>query len=178
MVRGYAVDRQSALKQGQVIDRYKPKITGPQGLLGHIWQQFPQGFTRHGEFYYVSDLRQHAEYPTNLDREVPAELVYELIRQAHFPERPSRYESVFAFRDVTDAKAFRKTAPDPSAPIWELEAADGFVADMNVVGGDVPACVMSWNAHRYWSGLPLDNSSVQPKWEILMVPPVTVMKQV
>jgi hypothetical protein len=176
MIRGFAVDRQSKLTKGQILDRYHPKINAPQPLLDHINEQFPKGFTQHGEFYYVSDLRTHAEYATNLDREMPAELVYELIRQAHFPNRPSRYESIFAFKDLPDATTFQASAPNPNAPIWELEARDGFVVDMNLVGGDVPACVMSSNAHRYWAGLPYEDPSVPPKWEILMVPPVRVVK--
>ena len=71
----------------------------------------------------------------------------------------------------------------PGAPIYEVETPhEPFRADMACLALPASTLVTSYGAHRYWGGLPNDfhelGRAVAPVWEVLLTPPVTVIRKV
>lgn len=58
--------------------------------------------------------------------------------------------------------------------IWEVESDVAFKADMRLLTLQGSLLGLSYNAHRYWSGISSGNN---PVWEYLMVPPVRVLRR-
>jgi len=58
------------------------------------------------------------------------EWVFELVRMADFPDRPSRFQSFFGFETREEAAAFQSGT---DAQIIEVEYDDGFTADMDLL---------------------------------------------
>ena len=137
----------------------------------HVDVLFPHGVTQHGETYVLRGKK-----PANSVSAV-IELLFEYVRRSHYHERPSRFESLFAWKTLEDAHWFAKkfTSSKSVKPpaIWEVEANSCFTADMSLLTLDSSLLVLSYNAHRYWKGRP----GPTPRWEVLLEPPVTVVRQ-
>jgi len=171
MTRYFTVDRNKSLKPNLLIDLVKYNDVTPRELQKHINHLFPQGVTSHGEFYLLRGK-------TPATRVSPIiELLFEYVRRSQFPSRPSRFQSFFAFSTLEDAEAFKKHPQygKPNSLIWEVEADNAFKADMALLTLGGSLLIVSYNTHRYWSGLP---SGDRPCWEFLLVPPVNVIRQI
>lgn len=139
---------------------------------------FPEGVTTHGQNFLLRD-----------DRGSPAtdtlgmiEFLAEEIRRASYPQRPSRFQSVFACKTIDEAEFFIKTYPSYSAPgvaqyqgdIWEVEGELLFEADMQLLKlGDVWLDALVF-LHAYWLG----QRSGDPFVELFLRPPVKVIRKV
>jgi hypothetical protein len=84
--------------------------------------QFPSGLSSHGKTWL---LDSNSEPHTRL-----REMVFEFVRRSSFPGKPSRFQSVFAFNTLDDAKAFCNFYAAPGSAIWEVTAVDSFRANM------------------------------------------------
>ena len=162
----FHVDRSGSLQVGQVID-LDPSPTGPpltreqEVELGRL---FPQGIARHAQ-----------EWLANFGADgslVQRELLYEFVRRADYPDRPSRFESVFGFATEEDARAFLNVYVGGQPPIVRLEADEHFRANMLLLDITRPGAGISLSAQRYWSGA---RGPVGELWEELLVPPATVV---
>jgi hypothetical protein len=180
MPRAFTVDRLQTLVAGQVIERTRHQDLDPPELQAHVDELFPEGVTQHGDHYFLQGSRLATLASPNI------ELIYEYVRRANFPGRPSRFEAAFGCEDQATAEAFRAN-PNwgaPGAPIWEVEVdEDPFRADMACLTLEgISILVVSYAAHRYWSGLPnvttLRTTSISPSWELLLRPPVRVLRRV
>lgn len=169
MPRYFTVDRRMSLKKSQPIDLIKYDDVKPQELQEHVDQLFPQGVTSHGELYLLRG--------TTMAKGVSPiiELMFEYVRRSQFPSCPSRFQSLFAFGTLKDAERFKKEYGSPNSLIWEVEADKAFKADMKLLTLAGSLLVLSYNAHRYWNGVP---SGDKPCWEFLLVPPVKVIRQI
>ena len=104
------------------------------------------------------------------------DLLFEYVRRSDFPSCPSRFQSIFASENVNQAIRFgNKFGKSGSFLIWEVESDVAFKADMRLLDLPKSLLVLSYNAFRYWSGIPGEN---MPIWEYLMVPPVRVIRKV
>jgi hypothetical protein len=147
MRRFYTVDRAGSLFQDQIIGLTKCQDVGSPNLQVHIERLFPAGISRHGEKYLL-----HSSDPEKRN-DASIELVFEYIRRSHFPLRPSRLQSVFAFESLVDATRFgMKYREEREAHIWIVQSEDFFEADMNLLSIRGSCLLTSYRAHRYWSG--------------------------
>jgi hypothetical protein len=163
----YSLDRKGLLLDGKEIGLVRWSDVDPPMLQEHLDSLFPDGVSNHGDRHLVTE-----NAATDLEPNI--ELVFEYVRRAQFPHRPSRYQSVFACRTVEDVVLFRNEFGQPSDSIWLLEADDAFDTDMRFLTLGGSALVVSWFAQRYWQG----DESDMPLRECLLVPPVTVVHKV
>jgi hypothetical protein len=167
----YHLDRRTDLEAGDVVD-----LEPHESALGvddedALEALFPGGLAGHGRHYCGQDL--YAADDADL-WDVSCELLFELVRAARYPERPSRFQSVFGFRARRDLERFVDSHVEPPYTVWRVTAADAFLADMKLVEvGDVAGGVA--RADRYWRGR---TEEAEPLWEALLVPPVEVRERV
>jgi len=173
---------------------------GPEKeLQAHIDALFPSGVSELGNRYFLcsqmsadfvneaikfldtceslDQAKREIESALSNSRIATIEILFEYVRRSCFPDKPSRFTSVFAWETLDQARAFRKRYGE--GPIWEVECDERpFRADMNLVTLGKSVLTLSYSAHRYWSGLPGINADVPPWWEVLLTPPVRVLQQV
>lgn len=161
--RYFTLDRAGSLRPGLRVGLTKHDVNEP--YASHLQFLFPEGVTLHGESYIVSDSKR----PTEIEAAI--ELLFEYVRRSHFPNRPSRLQTFYAFESVEMAWAFRTQFAEGLGSVWEVEGTAAFAGDMRHLDlGNTPLTA-SYCAHRYWEG----SSSENPLWEQLLVPPVTVI---
>ena len=80
----------------------------------------------------------------------------------------------------TEDRAWRSLASMPNAKIWTLQAAEGFVANMNLLHVGTSTLRASQFAHAYWAGEegPKLDGMPPPCWEVLLCGPITVGDEV
>jgi hypothetical protein len=166
-MRFFHVERTSHLKSGEIIE-FKATVTGLEDFFGF------SRISQHGYSYLFDRPPIKSDPSKSANVNGLCELLFEFVRLQDFPERPSRLQAFFAFQDITDAINFRNKSTIGEYPIWEVEADDHFCADMNLVRFGHKGVDAFANAHKYWSG----DGSEQPLWECLLIPPVTVVRQV
>lgn len=164
----YTVDRQNYLKEDLVIQLRRYENITPPELQAHVDELFPDGVSSHGERYFLRGDSSALIADPNI------EILFEYVRRASYPARPSRFQSVFAFISVDEAKAFRDRYGESNSLIWELEASESFTADMSLLTAGNSILVYSYFANKYWQGEP----SATPFWEALLFPPVRVLRKV
>lgn len=169
MLRCFTVDRSGTLEEGQIINLVKYRDVEPHEVQIHVDSLFPDGVTSHGERYILSNNAPAAGVNEII------ELLFEYVRRSYFPSRPSRFQSVFAFKNIKQVESFRKEYGTSDSLIFEVESDVAFKADMRLLTLHGTLLVLSYWAHRYWNGIPGGNN---PVWEYLMVPPVRVVRRV
>ena len=115
------------------------------------------GLTRHGEKYWhaipVTDVSALNDYII--------EHVFEEIRLKFYPDKPSRFSSVFACADLNQLNLWGSHLKIPQdCPVWEIETPTLFVADSALL-----RCLVDTReqkvfdfslarafAHEYWQG--------------------------
>ena len=109
------------------------------------------------------------------------DLLLERTREAHFPDRPSRYRSVFAVETLEEALAFRASYGKPEHPVYELEPlGKTHRGDMSVYTHATPVSVATLDhlMHLYWRGETLIMPNYKTQWEHVLELPVAVVKKV
>ena len=92
------------------------------GALDAARERFPGGVSSHGSQYLV-------RWPGNHQPGWAAEAVFEAIRLAEHPDKPSRMISCFACETVEDARAFIASfRQDSFVDVWRAEALSGIAA--------------------------------------------------
>jgi Protein of unknown function (DUF2441) len=86
------------------------------------------------------------------------ELIYELVRQLAFADRPSRLTCLFAYRAYDAADEYRQLRRDPAThEIWRLQVPDGtpiLDADATWLAVAQNPLALLLGARSYWSGKP------------------------
>jgi hypothetical protein len=165
----YHVDRDSSLSKGQTIQLVRYTDIKPPEFQRHVDMMFPAGVSRHGNNYFLNNKSRSTIASPNI------ELVFEYVRRAFYPSRPSRFQSFFAFSTKGAALLFRKNYSNSIGKVWEVTALDSFTADMAPLTQRDSILVYSYRAHIYWQGQP---SGPNPVWEVLLTPPVTILREV
>jgi hypothetical protein len=161
----YTVDSQGRLYKGLKIALVKYRDVRPTELQVHIDAMFPEGVTSHGELYFL----RNASHPRLASPQI--ELVFEYVRRAMYPHRPSRLQSFFAFESLTQAVEFRRRFRNDQGVVWMVEADKFFQADMHLLTTGTSILLYSYFAGKYWKGEP----GPSPFWEVLLAPPVSVL---
>ena len=102
MPKLYTVDRRGTLREGMVLDLVRFTDISPRELQLHLDNMFPQGVSCHGNNYFLSN-GSHGVVVSPM-----IELLFEYVRRACYPDRPSRFTSWFGVESVDDAKRFRE----------------------------------------------------------------------
>lgn len=174
----FTLDRSGKLAPGMVLARAPYNIGVPE-FQARALELFPNGVTPHGWNWFVS-CNQNMFYidQYGVTRWEPStELIFEFVRRAEHPARPSRFESIFACETIDDAERFRNHFSSQSAAIWSVEAGQSFRADMEALSMvDATPLHAALYAGRYWSGE--QAKPLEPFWEVLLTPPVTVIEMI
>jgi len=147
----YTLDRQGTLSSGITINLIRYQDINPAELQLHVDNMFPDGVSSFGERYFLknsSDPRL---------TEPAIELIFEYVRRANFPERPSRFQSVFVFELLNQVIEFRNKFGSGQGIIWEVKSEKYFKADMNILTLGSSILVCSFFADKYWAGEPGEN---------------------
>jgi hypothetical protein len=165
----FTIDRLGTLKAGSSCELVRYSDVSPKVLLEHVEEMFPDGLSSHGESYFLRNSANALHINPML------ELVFEQVRRASFPQRPSRFQSTFAVDSLDAAHALRGRMKTPTARIFRVSSKQVAKADMNLLhSGSI--LVTSYLAHRYWSGEP--HPERPAFWEYLLRCPVVVKEQV
>lgn len=182
----YHIDRYGELKAGDIIRLNTDLPKTPYFL------QFPDGLSSHG-LLYSSDFMHHLEFDDLSTFNL--EFVYELIRSKNFPDKLSRFQSLFAFEslDAIPNWLFLVSQNEMgTAQIVKLSVdhENYLKLDANLLGAgialhpmdnDIPeesygkiflhsASRYYDSAFKYWSGM----CTANPRYEILIKPPISV----
>ena len=103
---------------------------------------------------------------------IKREIIFEEVRERDFPERPSRFQSMFAFMTLAEAEDYRLKSGGPKWPIWLVESEDFFVGDMGLYNSADPSRYHEV-AGLYWSG----ERSEKKAEEVLLRLPVRIMEK-
>ena len=147
---------------------------GAADIAAHVKALYPDGLSLHGWEYMTWRLFPFTEPNSRLTftpNERAIELMFDYVRRASFPELPSRFQSYFGWESLDDARAF---AAQSGRPVYRIEADRTVRVDMQWLNLSEQNAIASYHAHKYWSGA----ATTQPKWEILMLPPVRVVEAV
>lgn len=178
----YHVDRvRGRFNVGQIVTLVydKSAITDRTNRAANFVSMFPDGVTYHGWEYLLNDRRSSPHQDTI----GIIEMLAEYIRRSHYPERLSRFQSFFACKTIQDAERFISLYPitmpggqtKHQGDIWLVQCDTvAFQGDMTYLGlGDCWIDAIT-KLHLYWSG----ESGQDPLWEVLLKPPVTMIKKV
>lgn len=185
----YHIDRENKLKPDLILELFQLETlfdtADPGENIRNIFSiTFPKGVSWHGDSYFLADGAQiiNRNYQSHQDivsanNSQLIETIFELIRKAYFPDKPSRWQSLFALKTLKQAKRFReKRNWAETSPIWEIEADTFIRVDMNLLNASGRTVDVYERAFRYWSGQSGQEKS--PCWEYLLEYPVKVVKQV
>lgn len=98
----YSADRRGRYNANALMDfsSMQPPVTDTYAIDSFIGAKFNFKISEHG-LRYLFPRRE-------LNGDDLMELIVELVRQMQFPEKPSRYQSIFACKSIEDADSFRK----------------------------------------------------------------------
>lgn len=176
----YTVDRNGSCTPGAIIEILPPRYAFAHHYVQNIEthdeieqtarELFPNGLSPHGQRY----LFERHNYIQNAIPVNPViELLSELVRRAEFPDRPSRFTSLFGTESIDDARRFRNELGQPHHRILRLSCDQYFRADMRFLNPGASGASALNLARKYWRG----EACQEPLWEVLLIPPITVIEQ-
>ncbi|WNF23168.1 hypothetical protein [Mesobacillus jeotgali] len=174
MKQFFHLDRRGMLAEGQTLNLKPIEITTDyHDIKEHAHILFPEGVSMHGDFYLNKVIPQDSH----------SEWFYEYVRRAGFNQRPSRFQSVFAFETLEDLEKFKiEREIEESIPVFLVECDKFFRADMNLISYNPSPLSMSCLAYNYWSGETNEDINkrfgIEPLWENLLVGPVHVLARI
>ena len=118
------------------------------------------------EFYHVDTL-QSLKSGELIDKNLKLE-----DRRLEFPSQLSRFEAVFGWSTIEEAKLFRRNYSNGKGAIVRVKCNDFNKKDMNLLflGKSVVESLLF--ARKYWRG----SQGVNPNWEVLLKTPVEVIE--
>jgi hypothetical protein len=135
---------------------------------------FPDGLSKHGETYLHNLYKSTGPDMKYLPNEYFIETVFDLIRRLKYPERKSRFLSIFGCLSLEDAQEIRTNIFNGNGSIYKVTCEKYFKADMSLLRQCSSIIGIQIIAEKYWAGL----SSTTPFWEILMEPPVAIIEKI
>ncbi|WP_434777603.1 DUF2441 domain-containing protein [Neisseria sp. Ec49-e6-T10] len=188
----YSVRNKDITMVGQNIGMTQPSvpecIKSNSELVSFFEGVYKKGFSKHGEYYLLNFFWREAKSLNEQGKIekgvfIPdshlIEIIFEQRRQVK-NGKPSRFESLFAWDNIDDAKEFLekrdKESPNKYA-IFRVKALSKNIhkGDMNLLHRTNSFAVAMLYADDYWDGKP--NISIPPKWEYLLPLPVKVVER-
>ncbi|WP_176058565.1 hypothetical protein [Paraburkholderia sp. BCC1876] len=173
----YSVDRRGVYADGGKIELTPNLAANGNEIVMHINNMYPAGFSRHG-MQFFRDPPPQPQSPQDYNG-VVLELLLEATRKAHYPDKPSRYQSMFASVTLEEALGFKSVHGKPTDPVYEV-APQGTVhrGDMAIYTFAPSAAGIDHRLHLYWRGETLQIPGHIPKWEYVLELPVAVGNRV
>lgn len=142
---------------------------------------FPNGLSPHG----LQTLSNYEMASSNINEPI-TEIIFELVRQLHFSDSPSRLSSLYASKSISQAKQWQQLwienlgnqKEQIGQSLWEIEFKTRIIrpydAQLLYIGpnNDFSYLVSLENAHMYWKHIFTQN----PLPELLIPYPVTVTR--
>jgi hypothetical protein len=184
MARFYHIDRTGRLKKGDVIELTRYDDIPEECLQHHVDSLFPEGVSAFGDWYFLNSkmkaMTKTEDGSIILNYSAIIDLLFEYVRRSNYSHRPSRFQSLFAFESQNEANNFRKNHCKSIGDLWEVECDDSqpFKADMNNLKLEGSLLMISYRASCYWEGRPCPYTSKTPVWELLLKPPIRVVKKI
>ncbi|SAB24574.1 Uncharacterised protein [Enterobacter roggenkampii] len=183
----YTLDSANSLRSLHEIPlrHYTPKQ--PE-LADFLNQMYPEGLSKHGHNYLYNPALFDEDHQR--DSALLIGLILELVRRSDFPDKPSRYQSLFACQHISEVKQFREQLADEreedeirTAPIYEVFTDEAVhCGDMRLLSDDCPVLELYRRAYLYWSGEPAPvregKEEEKPFWELLIPLPVLIGRQI
>ncbi|MFC4559375.1 DUF2441 domain-containing protein [Virgibacillus kekensis] len=125
--------------------------------------QFSEGLTKHGQKYLTNSIDPRTPWNNFY------ETIFEYERKINFPEKISRYQSLFALEKLDDVRYWEEVFQlKGKEPIWKVYAPDDkvFRADASwftLENFDQSTLRISYNARQYWSGNLREGYSAKPE---------------
>jgi hypothetical protein len=170
----FSVDRRNVYTTGS-LQQLEPNKPHANDVEAHINCRYPAGFSRHGVQYFRDAWQPQTE--TDF-RSGYIELLLEATRHAHYPDKPSRFASMFAVDSADTALQFRASHGKPSDGVFALEP-QGAVhrGDMRLLAFGGTFGVTDHKMHLYWQGKTLHIDGYVPAWEYVLLLPVLIGKR-
>lgn len=171
----YSVDRRGVYFEGRALT-LAPNETAANDVESHVHQRYPQGFSRHGIQYF-----RDAWIPGTFEdwRGGMIEQLLEATRLAHYPDRPGRFQSVFATDSLDWAKNFRETHGRPEHGVYEIQPQNKVHrGDMGLLAVGNTFATTDHKMHLYWQGKTLELAGYSPFWEYVIELPALVAGRV
>lgn len=177
MKKYFSVDRRNQYAEGKLVSLRTEPNPSPE-LHAHIGQLFPEGLSQHGNTYFGHP--QPLAILSLTDRNsLLLEMLLEGTRKAYFPDKPSRYQSMYAFDSLDEALAFRQSHSHPGAHIYELEPqARVHRGDMAIYRINLRVAEIDQSMHLYWQGKTRDTDGHRSEWEHVLELPVLIGRRV
>lgn len=166
----FTVDRSGLLSKGHVCALTEYADVAPPEINALVRELCPGGVSFHGEAYLLKNDRS-----TNIT-DANTEIIFEWVRRANFPDRPSRYQSLYAVDNLNAAQTFMNMVGAADSPVFRLVSERAFRADMRLLIANNSAVVKSYFASLYWQGLPFPQG--EPQWEWLVPCPVVIGERI
>lgn len=140
------------------------------GVFEAVARRFPGGVSNHGAQYL-------GQWPQGRGPSFVAEAVFEAVRLAEAPDKPSRMTSWFASECLEDALAFvAMYRQDCFVDIWRAEAEVVHRGNMALLQAlDLPVVAALERASAYWRG---DRGPAALVWEVLVAPGMRLLEVV
>lgn len=146
MATYYTIDRRNTYQEGMEIElKHYPNIS-PAYLRDHCAELFPEGLAFHGFNFLVNPQANL------MDGDCVIEIVLENIRKGYFPDKPSRFQSMFTFGTVEEAVTFRNLFGQSNNRIYSVEY-DGEThkGNLELLISNYTSLMSSCIFHDYWS---------------------------
>lgn len=155
----------------------------PRYSIDPAWEEFkqlvkeyyPEGLSTFGKDYLMEPVRYERVngygYISNV---MSIDAYFELVRRLRFSDRPSRYQSFFAWETLSEAQAFNQFKTAGQGEIFKVISAKAIRLDANWLKIGQLYLEGIIFAEKYWKG----EASENPSWEWLLRFPVTVIEQV
>ncbi|EDX8890952.1 TPA: hypothetical protein ACISX9_002261 [Salmonella enterica subsp. enterica serovar Saintpaul] len=169
----YTLDRLGTLSAGARIEHQTACCSIE--LQEHVANRFWSQVSRHGNNYFFNHNINLLKSKENMS--VFMEMLLEERRRANFPDKPSRFRSLFAGETIHDAARFRLLSHVPlNTAIYEVHQTAGcHRADMNLLNVNCTPPEMSHRLDLYWQGKTKElYPGYEPFWEVLVPLPAII----
>jgi hypothetical protein len=122
-------------------------------LITAIEEIFEDGLTPYGQIIAYGSVNSETQTRIN-------EFVFELYRQVHYPELPSRFQSMFAVDSLENAWSYNQDEIESEGPsdVYKIEV-DEFSGPHYMGHLATPSLAVGlFNANLYWKGIEHTNS--------------------
>ncbi|EBM1235641.1 hypothetical protein JZC82_003913 [Salmonella enterica subsp. enterica serovar 4,[5],12:i:-] len=165
----FMVDRRGIYSTGDIVTPKKFADISPVEMSSLVDKLFPCGLAPQGEGYFINNAAKIYIKSEFIDWGL------EFYRRGVFPQKPSRYTSLFAWDTPEKAKHFRLTNGKPSDKIFTIQTNSYHRGDMSLLRNDTSVLEFTYRMELYWSG---KTFNLEPVWEYLCPLPVTIGKEI
>ena len=168
----YHVDRTKLLKPNQILDFKSLPSRCNQEIINYCQDKFENKLSRFGITYTAYALPANHDYPI-----FTAEIFLELYRQHHFPNLPSRYQSICASNSIEQACFWQEEltkSEDKDCHIVVFQSEKFFKADAawrDLIAYNLSISTVELWSENYWTGKIFDEN---PRIEYLLPLPLQV----